>query len=41
MQDKLIVGLHSYDVDLNAEYRKLFGMDLAVLDDTVKLGLNS
>jgi hypothetical protein len=38
VQDKQIQGLHTYNVDGNSVYRKLFGLDLTLV--TEKRGLN-
>jgi hypothetical protein len=38
VQNKQIEGLHTYNVDANFSYRKLFGLDLTLV--TEKRGLN-
>ena len=39
--EKQIIGLHTYNVDANTVYRKMFGLDLTAVGETAKRGLNA
>ncbi len=34
MQEKEFTGLHTYNVDANVDYRKLFALDMTLIEKT-------